>query len=137
MNANHIFIDTNVLIGAYSGIKKDVNAWNYLCSLKGKRLFASALSIAQLASVFQKKKKNSEIKRIINLIRHRTEIISFTDSDISKALDETNADIEDNIQYVLGLKMKCYYLITNNKRDYAKLMYIDALLPEESRNIER
>ena len=45
---NNIFVDTNVLVGAYSDNKEfadDAACWNYLCRLKGKRIFISSLSI--------------------------------------------------------------------------------------------
>jgi hypothetical protein len=51
MNGNHIFVDTNVLIGWWVGNKDDVNCIKYLFSLRGKRLYTSALSIAQLESI--------------------------------------------------------------------------------------
>lgn len=44
MNGNHIFVDTNVLIGWWVGNKEDVNCIKYLFSLRGKRLYTSALS---------------------------------------------------------------------------------------------
>ena len=51
LNPNHIFVDTNVLIGAYSGDAKfqaDSDCLHCLCSVVGKRLYISTLSVAQL-----------------------------------------------------------------------------------------
>jgi predicted nucleic-acid-binding protein len=65
-NYNHIFVDTNVLVGGYSGdarYQKDEACLHYLYSLTGKKLYISSLSVAQLISMFQKKKKNDEIVR--------------------------------------------------------------------------
>lgn len=137
MNSNNIFIDTNVLIGAYLRLQKDEKAWRYLCSLKGKRLFTSALSIAQLASVFQKRKKNSEIRQIIADIMHKTTVLACNDSDIKEALTFEQADIEDNIQYAISSKMKCYYFITNNIKDYTQFTNIHPLSPSDARTIPR
>ena len=56
-NPNHIFVDTNVLVGGYSGdarFQKDADCLHYLYSLTGKRLYISTLSVAQLISMFQK-----------------------------------------------------------------------------------
>ena len=61
----------------------------------------SALSIAQLVSVFQKKKSNEEITHIVRDIQHRFNVVDFTNRDIDAALKETGADIEDNVQYDL------------------------------------
>jgi len=46
-NPNNVFIDTNVLIGAYCENDTDKRCLQYLYSLKGKRLFISSLSFAQ------------------------------------------------------------------------------------------
>jgi len=48
---NHIFTDTNVLIGAYSDNQYDKRCLQYLFSLRGKRLYISSLGVAQLVSV--------------------------------------------------------------------------------------
>ncbi len=61
-NPNHIFVDTNVLIGAYSGdarFQTDSDCLHYLYSIVGKRLYASTLSVAQLISVYQKNITNN------------------------------------------------------------------------------
>ena len=68
-NPNHIFIDTNVLIGAYSGdarFQKDSECLHYLCSLIGKRLYISSLSVAQLISFYMLAIYMAEIKGCIS-----------------------------------------------------------------------
>jgi len=49
-----------------------------------------------LISVYQKKKSNEEITRVVRDLQHRFNIINFTARDIDAALVETGADIEDN-----------------------------------------
>ena len=140
VNPNHIFVDTNVLIGGYSGdprFQKDAACLHYLYSLTGKKLYISTLSVAQLISTFQKKKSNDEIRRIVRELRHRFNVISFTASDIDEALNETGADIEDNVQYVLAMKQKCRIIITNNYKDYRLLLWIEATSPEKVRIIAK
>ena len=137
-NPNHIFVDTNVLVGAYSGesrFQKDKECLHYLCSLVGKRLYISALSVAQLVSIFQKKKSNKEIVDIVRDLQHRFNIIDFTCKDIDAAIIETGVDIEDNVQYVLARKQKCCIIITNNFKDYRLLQNIRAVRPERVRAI--
>ena len=137
-NPNHIFVDTNVLVGGYSGdvrFQKDEACLHYLYSLTGKRLFISSLSVAQLISTFQKKKKNEEIVSIVRDLQHRFTVIDFTNRDIDAALVETGADIEDNVQYVLARKQKCSSIITNNFKDYRLLPSIRAVRPERVRAI--
>ena len=140
VNPNHIFVDTNVLIGGYSGdprFQKDAACLHYLYSLNGKKLYISTLSVAQLISVYQKKKNNDEIRRIVRELRHRFNVIDFTARDIDEALNETGADIEDNVQYVLAMKQKCRIIVTNNYKDYRLLMWIEATSPEKVKIITK
>ena len=137
-NPHHIFVDTNVLIGAYSGearFQKDSECLHYLSVLVGKQIYISSLSVAQLIAVYQKKKTNQEIVRIVRELQHRFKVIDFTSKDIDAALTETVADIEDNIQYVLARKQKCSIIITNNFKDYRLLQNIRAVRPERVRAI--
>ena len=139
-NPNHIFVDTNVLVGGYSGdarFQKDADCLHYLYSLTGKRLYISTLSVAQLISMFQKKKKNDEIVRIVRDLQHRFTIVSFTVKDIDEALTETGADIEDNVQFVLARKQKCNVIITNNFKDYRLLLGAQIIKPSKVRTIAR
>lgn len=136
-NVNHIFVDTNVLIGAWANKKDDKDCLQYLFSLKGKKLYTSSLSIAQLASVFQKKKTNADIRTIINDLMKKFSILSFTKDDIANSILETGADIEDNIQYTISKKMKCYTFVTNNTKDYRVFGDIFVLLPRNIRMIPR
>ena len=137
-NPNHIFVDTNVLVGGYSGdtrFKKDEDCLHYLYSLTGKKLYVSALSVAQLISMFQKKKTNDEIVRIVRDLQHRFNVIDFVARDIDAALIETGGDIEDNVQYVLARKQKCSIIVTNNSKDYRLFFNLRVIKPERVRSI--
>ena len=137
-NSNHIFVDTNVLVGGYSGdarFQKDADCLHYLYSLTGKRLYISTLSVAQLISVYQKKKINDEIVRIVRDLQHRFNIIDFTNRDIDASLTETGADIEDNVQFVLARKQKCSIIVTNNYKDYRLFFNVRVVKPDEVRTI--
>ena len=136
-SSNHIFVDTNVL-GGYSGdarYKKDEACLHYLYSLTGKKLYISTLSVAQLISMFQKKKKNDEIIRIVRDLQHRFTVIDFTNRDIDAALVENGGDIEDNVQFVLAQKQKCSIIVTNNYKDYRLFYNISVVKPDEVRSI--
>jgi len=54
---------------------------------------------------------------------------------IKEALSLKGTDIEDNIQYALSKKLKCYWFITNNAKDYTSFVDIDVLLPTGVRKI--
>ncbi|MDR2684950.1 MAG: type II toxin-antitoxin system VapC family toxin [Prevotellaceae bacterium] len=134
-NENHIFLDTNVLIGAYSGYAKDKKCLDYLFSLSGKRLYISTLSIAQIVSVFHKRKTSRQIKDIVLKIIAKFNLIGFHENDITKSLNYENEDMEDNIQYVISQKFKCFWFITNNRKDYVYFSNIEVLKPQDVRDI--
>jgi predicted nucleic acid-binding protein len=135
MSENHIFVDTNVLIGYFIKQQKDVAALNYIFSLKGKRLYTSSLSIAQVISVLQKNQTNDTIKEFAAYLMSKFNIISFVEEDVKTALKLKGTDIEDNIQYALSKKLKCYWFITNNVKDYTSFLDVDVLLPAKVRKI--
>ncbi len=136
-NKNNIFVDTNVLIGAWADKKVDKDCLDYLFSLTGKRLFTSSLSIAQLVSVFQKKKGNAEIKTIVRYLLSKFTVLSFTDKDIEDSLGIEATDMEDTIQYVISRKFNCLHFITNNKKDYNRFYILNIIAPTQIRVIKR
>lgn len=137
MNGNHIFVDTNVIIGYWAGVEDDCRCLKYLFSLRGKRLYTSALSVAQFVSVFQKTKPNSEIRKAVHDILAKFTIISFSEKDIAESLEITNLDMEDNIQYVISRKARCFHFVTNNKRDFSNLTNINVVKPSQIRQINQ
>jgi predicted nucleic acid-binding protein len=125
-------------VGGYSGdsrFQKDADCLHYLYSLTGKKLYISTLSVAQLISMYQKKKTNDEIVRIVHELQHRFNIIDFTNRDIDAALVETGVDIEDNVQFVLAQKQKCSIIVTNNYKDYRLFYNISVVKPDGVRTI--
>ena len=136
-NENHIFVDTNILIGAYSNNERDKKCLQYLFSLRGKMLYISTLTIAQLVSVFQKKRANEEIKNIVRYLLTKFVLIGFTSNDVENSLYLETTDMEDNIQYIISNKFHCFYFITNNRKDYVYFSNIEVLTPKEIRNINQ
>jgi len=136
MNENHIFVDTNILIGAFAGIQSDERCLQYLYSLRGKKLFISSLSIAQFVSLFQKKRTFFEIAEHVRYLLSKFVVISFTEKDIETAIAIEHQDMEDTMQYVLSQKLKCLNFITNNKKDFRYFHNIDVFSSSTIRAIE-
>lgn len=133
-----IFIDTNILIGSFRQQKHDVAALKYLLKLKDYECFTSALAIAQTISICQGKRKSKvskdDIITFIKPLMTKIKVIGYTDKDIEAAFSLPSNDLEDNIQYVIGSKLGCYYYITNNVKDY-KFNNISPILPQNVRTI--
>lgn len=137
MDSNRIFVDTNVLIGAWADKEKDKKCLQYLFSLRGKRLYISTLSIAQFVSTFQKKRTKDEICKQVKYLISKFILIEFSEKDVEKAVDESSPDIEDNMQYVLCRKMNCQHFITNNVKDYSGYFLLNVLKPNQIRQINQ
>lgn len=140
-NKNNIYIDTNVLIGAFAEGKRfeaEKRCWNYVCSLTGKRVFVSTLSVAQLVSTFQKRGLDKDI--VVGYVRRilaKAIVVDFTEKDVSDSLTIEGNDMEDNMQCALSRKVKCGILITQNKKDYVNYLHVDILSAKECRSINQ
>jgi predicted nucleic acid-binding protein len=138
LNGNNILIDTNILFGAYVEKQDDVKCLNYLLSLhKGKRVHISSLSIAQFVSKFGYKNdvEFAKIKAFTRNILNRVTIIKFEKNDIEAGLVMEQRDLEDNMQYVMGRKMKCLIFVTNNAKDFSKFATIRTVSSKNIRKI--
>ncbi len=134
-----IYIDTNVLVGCFRGVKADVEAMKFMFQLNDNELYTSSLAIAQTISTLQGRKKDLQHRKqiidYINHLMHHIKIIGFSEADIKVALTMSHVDIEDNIQFVLGAKQHCYIYITNNIKDFKyNNVYVES--PKYIRNIK-
>lgn len=136
IDRNHIFIDTNVLVGWFMEYKDDRDCLKYLFSLTGKKLYVSTLSIAQLVSILQNSKvKKDEVTKLVKYFSTKFTFINFNELDVYEAIDMENPDIEDNIQYVLSQKKHCQFIVTNNIKDYTKYRLVNIVSPDSIRKI--
>lgn len=141
-NENHIFIDSNCLIGflcekyglyAIEGTE-NTKALHYLLAMNGKKLYVSSLAIAQLTAKLQNRIDKNLLAEEIKQILHRFNIIEFNRKDIEEALNSPYAkDIEDLYQYKMSEKAKCLYIMTNNVKDFATLLNVIPFKPKQVR----
>ena len=140
VNPNHIFVDTNILIGAYSEKKEfqeEAACLHYLTSLVGKKIYISTLSVAQLVSTLQNRFSRTKMIQIVKELRHRFEVLSFTKEDIDKSIADVGTDIEDNMQHIISTKANCRIIVTKNAGDYSLYQDIYAVPPARIRSIPR
>lgn len=117
----NVFVDANVLIGAFRGLKNDVYAMEYLKKIPQLRLYTSSLAVAQMIAACQlkgNKERYMKLKEAVESITKRFSIISCSGKDIEQSLLMEQPDMEDNLQYVMGERMKCTHYVTNNKKDF-------------------
>ena len=140
----NVFIDTNVLINdflyrseANENGKKSNIALAYLRS-QNKQTFIASFSILQFIAIFQRRISfetlTTEIQRLMS---HHTSI-ELTAQDITNGMNLVSAetpDLEDCIQYALSQKLKCFYMLTNNTKDFQYFANIVVSSPKKHRNI--
>ena len=141
-NENHIFVDTNCLIGSVcekydlfsAESKENTSALHYLQAMNGKKLYVSSLSIAQLTAKLQNRLDKEVLTGEIRQILHRFNVIEFNRKDVEDALNSPYAkDIEDLYQYKMSEKAKCLYIMTNNTKDFATLLNVIPFRPKQVR----
>lgn len=140
-NSNHIFVDTNILIGAFAGARyvSDKKCLDYLLKLRGRKLFISSLSIAQFIATFQKRKAPyTDICRNVSFIQSKFYVRNFTEKEINEALALGASDIEDAIQHIIGRKAGCMTFVTNNEKDFRRnFLDIDVFPSNKIRRIDQ
>lgn len=123
-----IFIDTNVLIGAfsykfekYNKGAKDYKALQRI--LKRYACSTSVLSVAQTIS--SKAKKQDKVKSFFLEEFKHLDFLPVTKNDVLNAFNMEGKkkngeplDVEDNIQFVVARDNSCKVVLTNNIRDF-------------------
>lgn len=143
-NPTHVFVDTNVLINdflyrseANEAGKKAYNALVYLRSQQ-KQTFIASFSILQFIATFQRRIAFEDLsKEIQRFVSHHT-VIELTTQDIINGINTVSnetPDLEDCIQYTLSQKLKCFYILTNNTRDFQHFANIVMVTPKKHRAI--
>lgn len=136
---DNIFVDTDIIVGAFVGLEKEKKCLDYLFSpaINRRRLFLSSLSIAQFVAMFQRRKiDDNEIRKYVKFLLSKFNIISFTENDINESLEFKHGDMEDAMQFVIGKKVRCFYYVTNNTKDYNKIKNIKVINSKKVRNID-
>lgn len=115
---------------------ENTDALRFLGGLNGKKLYISSLSVAQITAKLQKQLGAEAMIKEIATFVHKYNIIEFNEQDIKQAISATLAkDIEDLYQYEMSQKVKCFYIMTNNIKDFSSLANIVAFTPKKVRKI--
>jgi len=123
-----IFIDTNILINAYTGKYTNKTYFkkclDYIFRLDNAKIYTSANAMIVMFSKLQKKcgnrpaisKQNIEI--YYHSLLNKIEILDCTKKDIDNSIKLNFIDMEDNYQYIVGKKVNCNVFITENTKDF-------------------
>lgn len=139
----NVFLDTNVLINDFFYRYKQKKESKYssiaIQFLKANpkiTLYIASFSLIQLVSTLDKAKVSKtdiaiELKRIIS----RYKLVDLTANDFQKALGIDYKDTEDAIQYTLCRKVRCFYIVTENIKDFSLFKFVTTIKPKHIRKI--
>lgn len=109
-----IFIDTNIFLDL---ILKRPNYQEALIILNSveKGIFEGAiLDITMLNIDYIAKKQVQDVKSFLNIVNSLFQVIGLDNHTIKEALEMSQNDLEDTLQYLACIKSKCSLIITND-----------------------
>lgn len=115
-----LFLDTNLLLDFVLDRKPFSDQAERIIQLRfthKKRLFTSALSIANVAYVVRKAGKNPF--QVIAEMMEWVEIVSLTKANFSLTLKSTFKDFEDALQFYAALEVGADVIITRDLKDFS------------------
>ena len=132
-----IYVDANILINYCTGQNVDVKALDYIFSKRRKEvLFTSSLAIVQTISKLQSKNRKrmafsreTVISKLEEILKKFT-VLDLSFSNIKKAFEYLNSDVEDSVHYVLSQKIKCDAILTNNTKDFMFFKDVVSIAPD-------
>ncbi|MBC2694516.1 MAG: aminotransferase class I/II-fold pyridoxal phosphate-dependent enzyme [Desulfobacteraceae bacterium] len=116
-----VFIDTNVLIDVAVRIDKYPDSFallNKLMEFPDYSLWIAAVSVNNIQYVVSKLENETKANKLLELIREEFSIIPFRRSVFLQAMDNTNPDFEDAIQFYSAEEMNMDCIITRNPDDF-------------------
>jgi predicted nucleic acid-binding protein len=115
-----LFIDTNIfldLILKREYYKEATQIFNAV----SKNIYSGViLDITILNIDYIAKKQVKDIRNFLKVINDNFTIIGASNETIKKALNMSNKDLEDNLQYINAKEYECKVIITNDKSFYSK-----------------
>jgi predicted nucleic acid-binding protein len=141
-DSTRVFIDTNILINdfLYRHLQRTtgLEAHNALVSLKskGKQMYIAIFAILQVVSTLERARiDKEEVAKEVKRLTERYELVHLAQIDIENALSYQDLDLEDCIQYELSQKVKCFYILTDNVKDFRSFKNIVVVKAKKHKSI--
>lgn len=116
-----IFLDTNIFIDILSKRNTGILTKDELSHLiDNYKIYISALTVHityYVGKIKPEAGKHESMKKLLKLIN----IIPLSEDIISLSINNFHADFEDTLQYYSALDNNCNYILTRDKKDFAKI----------------
>jgi len=115
-----VFIDTNIFLDLILKREKYKEALQIFNAIEQGRFEAFILDITILNIDYIAKKQTKDIRDFLVLVNRLFKVVGASNKTIKEALELSNDDLEDNLQYICAKDSQCKVIITNDKKFISK-----------------
>ncbi|OHD65514.1 MAG: hypothetical protein A2176_14085 [Spirochaetes bacterium RBG_13_51_14] len=119
---NSIFIDSDVIIDLLTQRENYAEAAALMTLIAEKKVaaFTTPIVLANVDYIITKYSSKAKSKRAVKSLRKRLSILPMNEKIVDAALESDFSDFEDAMQYYAVEKQGIDFIVTRNKKDYAK-----------------
>ena len=110
-----IFLDTNIFLDLLLNRKECDSAKEIFNAIQNEIFEAYVADITLLNIDYIAKKQTTDIRKFLSYVSDNFNIMGASNRDFENALKIDNADLEDNIQYLLAKKVSCDLIVSNDR----------------------
>ncbi len=119
---NSLFIDSDVIIDLLAQRANYAEAAALMALIAEKKVaaFTSPIVLANVDYIITKYSSKAKSRKALKSLRKRLSILSMDEKIVDTALESEFSDFEDAMQYYAAEKQRIDFIVTRNKKDYAK-----------------
>lgn len=119
---NSLFIDSDILIDLLARRKNYAEAAALMTIIAEKKAaaFTTPIVLANVDYIITKYSSKAKSRRAIKSLRKRLSVLPMDEKIVDTALESEFSDFEDALQYDAAEKNGIDFIVTRNKKDYAK-----------------
>jgi predicted nucleic acid-binding protein len=119
---NSLFIDSDILIDLLAQREHHVEASALMTIIGEKKVtaFTTPIALANVDYIITKYSNKGKSRKAIRALRKKLSILPMDEKVVDTALESELSDFEDALQYYAAEKKGIDFIITRNKKDYAK-----------------
>lgn len=118
-----VFLDTNIILDVMAQREPFNVAANAVLKLGIEQkilLCATPLTFANCVYILKRSYKHTDPVSVVKAYKQYIVALPMTDEQCNKALNSSQPDFEDMLQYESALEANCDYLITKNQKHFQK-----------------
>jgi predicted nucleic acid-binding protein len=119
---NSLFIDSDILIDLLAQRENYVEAAALMTIIGEKKVtaFTTPIVLANVDYIITKYSNKAKSRKAIRALRQKLSILAMDEKVVDAALESEFSDFENALQYYAAEKQGVDFIITRNKKDYAK-----------------